>query len=45
MLAATVNYDKKEATIGTETGQPVSQAKVLEALELIGYSGEFIENH
>jgi hypothetical protein len=43
VLAVTVDYDKRQATIGTEKGQAVPRTEILKALESIGYSGEFVE--
>jgi hypothetical protein len=41
VLAAKVDYDKKEATLGTKKGTVVRKGEILKALESIGYSGKF----
>lgn len=41
VLAVEVDYASGKATIGTESGEPLSKKEILAALESIGYSGEF----
>ncbi len=43
VLAVKVDYELKQATIGTAAGQPVPRQAVLERLESINYSGEFFD--
>ncbi|MBI2481624.1 MAG: hypothetical protein HYV60_24155 [Planctomycetia bacterium] len=43
MLAVKVDFAKKQATIGTQAGSPISTDEILAALKSIGYSGEVIE--
>jgi hypothetical protein len=44
VLAVKVEYESQQATIGTAAGQPVPKQAILEALESINYSGEFVES-
>lgn len=41
VLAVKVDYESKQATIGTAAGQPIPQQAILDALESINYRGEF----
>lgn len=43
VLAVTVNFEKRQATIGTEKGDIVPKAEILSALESIGFRGEVAE--
>ena len=43
VLAVTVNFEKRQATIGTEKGDIVPMAEILGALESIGFRGEVAE--
>jgi len=38
-----VDYDAKQASIGTEKGRDVPKAEILKALESINYRGQFVE--
>jgi copper chaperone CopZ len=42
VLAVTVDYEAKTATVGTAAGQPVPEQAILDALEAIKYSGKVI---
>ncbi len=43
MLAVKVDFEAKQATIGTRAGSYVSTDEIVAALKAIGYSGEFVE--
>ena len=45
MLAVNVEYEAKQATIGTAAGQRVPKQAILAALESINYRGEFVERN
>jgi hypothetical protein len=42
VLAVEVDYESKQATIGTAAGEPVPKQQVLAALKSINYSGAFV---
>jgi hypothetical protein len=44
VLAAIVDFETKQATIGTQAGSVVSTSEVLAALESIGYQGQLVEH-
>jgi hypothetical protein len=41
VLAVKVDYEKKQATVGTKKGQSVPRSEILAALKAIGYTGTF----
>ena len=43
VLAVTVDYEKREAVIGTARDLPVPRDQILESLKGIGYRGKFAE--
>ncbi len=43
VLAVIVNYEQKQAQIGTRAGTGASTEEIIAALESIGYQGELIE--
>jgi copper chaperone CopZ len=43
VLAVKVDYESKQATIGTAAGEPVPKREIVAALESISYKGEFVE--
>ena len=43
VLAVNVDYEKREAIIGTDHDRPVPREKILESLQGIGYRGKFSE--
>jgi hypothetical protein len=43
VLAVKVDYESKQATVGTAAGQPIPKQEILDALGSISYSGEFVE--
>ena len=43
MLAVNVNYEKRQATIGTEKGKSVPMTEIFSELESIGYKGEIVK--
>jgi copper chaperone CopZ len=45
VLAVEVDYETKQATIGTAAGEPVPKQEILAALESIKYRGEFLEGN
>ena len=44
MLAVKVDYQTKQATIGTRAGDAVPTGEILAALESIGYQGRLVED-
>ncbi len=42
VLAVKVDFDAKQASIGTEKGREVPKAEILKALKSIQYRGEFV---
>jgi hypothetical protein len=45
VLAVKVDYKKGLATIGSERDRPVPRDAIIESLNSIGYSGQFVEQH
>jgi len=43
VLAVKVDYESRQATVGTKPGQPVARKQILRSLKSIGYSGQFVE--
>ena len=43
VLAVSVDYETQLAVIGTGPNRPVPREQILESLELIGYTGKFID--
>jgi hypothetical protein len=43
VLAVKVDYQTGLATVGTDRGQDVPRSQILEALQGIGYRGEFLK--
>ena len=43
VLAVEVDYESKQAIIGTAAGQPIPKQAILDALGSISYRGEFAE--
>ena len=43
VLAVKVDYESKQATVGTAAGQPIPKQAILDALSSISYSGKFVE--
>ena len=43
MLAVTVDYEAKQAVVGTKAGSQMSIDEIFAALDAIGYRGELIE--
>lgn len=43
VLAVKVDYESKQATIGTAAGKPVPKKEILAALKSIRYRGEFLD--
>lgn len=43
VLAVKVDYESKEATVGTVPGQPVPKQAIVDALASIRYRGEFAD--
>ena len=41
VLAVEVDYPKRRATVGTQSGSPVPREQILASLETIGFSGRF----
>jgi hypothetical protein len=43
VLAVSVDYEKKLATIGTAKDEPIPREQILDALKSLGYSGQWVE--
>jgi len=43
VLAVTLDYDRRLATIGTDPDQPVSEEAILESLKKVGFKGQLLD--